>query len=89
MATQAEIAQGLRDTKAKLDSATAKIVKVGTETDTLLQKIKDLEDALPDNASAELVEAFNAVRDQANAVETAATAADEKVPDAPPPPPEG
>lgn len=84
MATQAEIAAELNTTKDRLAAATAKINKIGTETDTLLVKIKELEDVInAGTVTPELQAAFDAVKTQVDALETAATVADDKVPDAP------
>lgn len=68
MATQKEIADGL-------NAANAQLTKIGAETDTLLQKIKDLETAVTNQADAspELVAAFEAVKAQVQVV-------DDKVP---------
>ena len=71
MATQAEAA-------AQLQEANQSLQKIGTEVDTLLQKVADLEAAAQNNAdevSPALQEAIDAVVAQAKAV-------DEKVPDA-------
>lgn len=70
MATQTEIA-------AQLRNAVNTINKIGSETDTLIQKVKDLQDAVNNqaNASQELIDAAQAVADQLKVV-------DEKVPDA-------
>lgn len=69
MTTQAELVTQLAGINTELQ-------KVGVETDTLLQKIADLQNALPADASPELVAAVQAVADQAKIV-------DDKVPDAP------
>lgn len=73
MATQAELAQQLRDLGTELG-------KIGGETSTLLQKIADLETQIGnlDNVSPELQAAFDAVKQQAQTV-------DDLVPDAPTP----
>lgn len=74
MATQVELAAGLAQ-------VTAQLVKIGTETATLLQKVADLESALG-NAGAvtpELQAAFDALKAQVQVV-------DDLVPDAPPAP---
>jgi hypothetical protein len=71
---------------ASLNATNETLVKIGTETDSLLQKIADLEAALAAAIEAgrtitpELEAAVAAVSTQANAV-------DALVPDAPPPPP--
>lgn len=103
MATQAEVTALLNITKDQLVSANARIAaategiaKVGTETDTLNQKIKDLEDAVNNqtNASPELVAAVTALQEAStaqgaalDALAAGVTAADDKVPDAATPPP--
>ncbi len=83
MATQKEIADALVVVKADLDAALGRITKIGMETDTLLQKIKDLEGTITGDASPELVAAFEAVKAQATAVNAAAGSVDDKVPDSP------
>lgn len=87
MATQAEIASELTATKDRLVAATNKITKIGTETDSLLVKIKELEDVInAGTVTPELQAAFDAVKEQVTALEAAATVADDKVPDGPPTP---
>jgi uncharacterized coiled-coil protein SlyX len=85
-----KLTETLTQTNAKLAIATTLATKIGTETDTLSQRIKDLEDALAnqDNASLELVAAVEALKVQAgnqttaiDALSTGLTAVDEKVPD--------
>lgn len=88
MATQIEIAAELNAVKEKLVAATGRITKIGTETDSLLTKIQALEETInAGTVSPELQAAFDAVKAQANEVETAATTVDDKVADAPTPPP--
>ncbi len=74
MAAQSEAA-------AQLRNAVITINKIGTETDTLIQKVADLQAALEnqDNATPELTAAVQAVVDQLKVV-------DDKVPDAAPVP---
>ena len=73
MATQTEIVQELTAVKATL-------VKVGTETSTLLKRIADLQAVIDAGAvTPELEAAAKAVADQAKVV-------DDLVPDAPTPP---
>lgn len=84
MATQTEIAAELVATKDRLVSATNKITKIGTETDSLLTKIKELEAVInAGTVSPELQAAFDGVKAQVDSLESAVTATDEKVPDAP------
>lgn len=71
MATQAELAQQLKDLGTELG-------KIGSETTTLLQKITDLEGQIGNtDVSPELQAAFDAVKQQAQVV-------DDMVPDTPP-----
>lgn len=74
MATQAEAAVEVRN-------LTAKINKIGTETATTLQKVKDLEAIIV--AGGEVSEELRTALDEAIA---AATAADDLTPDATPTP---
>ena len=97
MATQNESAALLNLANEQLKASNARItetrnivVKVGAETDTLKQRITDLENSMPDNASQELEDAVAAIKEtvgaqslQIDALKTSATAVDEKVPDAP------
>ena len=71
---QSEAAEQLREVRGTIE-------KIGTETDKLLEKITELEQAAADadNVSPELMAAIEAVKVQANVV-------DEKVPDLPPDP---
>lgn len=86
MATQAEIAAELRAAKDRLAAADARIVKIGTETDTLIQKVKDLEAVInAGTVSQELADAMAAVNTQIGVVETTTGTVDDKVPDATPP----
>lgn len=76
MATQKEIANRLRETRSQLD-------KIGSETETLLEKITVLEEKInAADADPELIEAFNEVK-------AAAQAVDDKVPDPADPATEG
>jgi uncharacterized coiled-coil protein SlyX len=86
-----KLTETLTQTNTKLATATTLATKIGTETDTLSQRIKDLEEALAnqDNASPELVAAVEALKVQAaaqtaavDALSTGLTTVDEKVPDA-------
>jgi len=72
---QAELAQQLRDTQQEL-------VKIQTETQSLIDKVGELETALQnaDDVTPELQAAAQAVIDQTKVV-------DDLVPDQPPPPP--
>lgn len=83
MATQTEIAAELNAVKEKLVSSTNKITKICTETDSLLTKIQALEETInAGTVSPELQAAFDAVKAQADVVESTATGVDDKVPDA-------
>lgn len=87
MATAEELIADINAVKDKLASATTKLAKIGTETDGLLAKIKELEDALAaGNVPQSVIDAFNGVKEQVGLVETAVQAQDDKVPDAEPPP---
>jgi uncharacterized protein YoxC len=101
MATQAELAQALKDATALIksigDAVTASVTeiqKVGAETDALIQKVKDLTDAINAGGavSQEVTDALAALQAQVATVQTAQTdaaaalqAVDDKVPDSPPP----
>lgn len=87
MATQKEIATDVAAATARIVSLQAQITKIGGETQTLKDRIADLENSLPDNASAELTDAVTALKEQLGVLETATQATDDKVPDAPPPTP--
>ncbi len=98
MATQTEIAAQLKQFAADLgavndglQTATTEIAKVGTETDGLNQKIKDLTDAINSGGavSQEVTDAVAALQTSVDAIKTSAGAAgaavkavDDKVPDA-------
>jgi hypothetical protein len=100
MATQADIAKLLADNTALLaDIATStaaaviEIGKVGTETDTLLAKIKELQDIIAAGgtigpelqaAADALAEQVSAVKKQSELAATAIKTVDDKVPDATP-----
>jgi ABC-type transporter Mla subunit MlaD len=71
MTTQADLVK-------QLNTIGDNLKKVAAETSTLLQKITDLQNAVPPDATPELVAAVQAVADQAKAV-------DDLVPDAPTP----
>lgn len=97
MATQAELIAQVNTLTTQLAAATESlaatnliVVKVGTETDGLLQKIADLETAIQNqtDASPELVAAFASAQAQANALSNTAgqlsvnaAVDDSKVPD--------
>lgn len=87
MAKQTEVAADVVALGGKLDAATVKLTKIGTETDGLQQKIKDLEDALAnqDNASPELIAAVEGVKASVVALESTLTTVDDKVIDPTPP----
>jgi uncharacterized protein YoxC len=101
MATQSEIAAQLKQFASDLgavndglQTATTEIAKVGTETDGLNQKIKDLTDAINSGGavSQEVTDAVAALQTSVDAIKTSAGAAsaavqavDAKVPDAPTP----
>jgi uncharacterized protein YoxC len=101
MATQAELAQALKDATALIksigDAVTASVTeiqKVGAETDALIQKVKDLTDAINAGGavSQDVTDALAALQAQVATVQTAQTdaaaalqAVDDKVPDSPPP----
>lgn len=72
MATQAELAQ-------QLTTITDQVHKIGVETQSLLQKVADLETALGNqgNVTPELQAAFDALKAQVQSV-------DDLVPDTPP-----
>ncbi len=98
MATQSEIAAQLKQFASDLgavndglQTATTEIAKVGTETDGLNQKIKDLTDAINSGGavSQEVTDAVAALQTSVDAIKTSAGAAsaaiktvDDKVPDA-------
>ncbi len=99
MATQSEIAVQLKQFATDLgavndglQTATTEIAKVGTETDALNQKIKDLTDAINSggavsqdvtDAVAALQTSVDAIKTSAGAAGAAVKAVDDKVPDAP------
>ncbi len=99
MATQSEIAAQLKQFATDLgavndglQTANTEIAKVGTETDGLNQKIKDLTDAINSGGavSQEVTDAVAALQTSVDAIKTSAAAAgaavkavDDKVPDAP------
>lgn len=85
---QTEVAADVVALGSKLDAANVKLTKIGTETDGLQQKIKELEDALAnqDNATPELVAAVEGVKASVAALEATLTVVDDKVVDPPVPP---
>ncbi len=86
MATTEEIIADINATKEKLVSATTKLAKIGAETDSLLARIKALEDAIAAGTVPQAVlDAFAGVKEQATILDTALQAQDDKVPDAPTP----
>lgn len=86
MATQAELIADINAVKQKLTDANTKLTKIGTETDSLQAKIKELEDAIAQgNVPQAVVDAFEGVKEQAGVLETALQVQDDKVPDAQPP----
>lgn len=66
---------------AGINSLTAQVAKIGTETDTLLQKVTDLQTVIDsmNNPPPELTAAFDALKAQVQVV-------DDKVADAQPAP---
>jgi uncharacterized coiled-coil protein SlyX len=103
MSTQAEIVaqlnaatEQLKANNLRLATINGIVTKVGSETDTLQQRIKDLEAAVANQsgASQELIDASAALKAQSDlqattvdALEANAKADDDKVPDAPAPTP--
>lgn len=81
MATQAEIAERVRQATVRAVNLTNQITKIGTETDALKKKIDDLENALPGDVSPELETAVADLKSQFTALEEATKATDDKVPD--------
>lgn len=82
----AELVAALEGATAALTSATAQLTKVGVETDSLIQKIADLQTVIDSQNGAlpaEVVSAAQAVSDQVALLQAAVTAVDSKVPDAP------
>ena len=84
MATDADIVVQLTAVNTTLQAANAEITKVSGETDTLIQKIADLQAIIDKGGtvSPELVAAAQAVADSAGVVSTGLDAIDAKVPDA-------
>ena len=82
MASQAELAQQLREVLAQQKKTSGEISAVQASVDTLKQKITDLEAVIATGgeASAELTQAVADVKAQAQVV-------DDQIPDLPPPPP--
>lgn len=86
MANTEEAVAALNEANATLVTAKTTLGKVATETDGLLQRIKDLEDAAGNTQLPEaLVNAIAAVKLSAEGVRDAATSVDIKVPDVAPP----
>lgn len=85
MATQAELVTAVQEQTVLIQAIGTGITKIGSETDTLILRVKELSDALAngDTVSPELQSAFDALASQVAAVSTAVKAVDEKVPDAP------
>lgn len=85
MATQAELVDKLKVVGTQLTDLSTEVDKVGKETDSLNQKIADLEAALANqpNATQELSDAVDAVATQVGVVSAVVKAVDDKVPDAP------
>lgn len=86
MANQAEIVAQLKGANQKLAATTTQLVKVGTETDSLQQKIVELQAIIDAGGTIgqDLIDAANEVSASADAVSAAAKGVDDKVPDAPP-----
>lgn len=83
MATQKEIAEQLTAVKDQLTAVGVEVDKVAGETDTLLAKIKELQEIIDaGSVTPELQAAFDAVKAQAGVVADKVKAADDKVPDA-------
>lgn len=83
MATQEELVVQLQGIKQNLVDIGTAVEKVGSETDKNLLLIKDLQDALNNqaNASQELVDAVAAVSNQSIVLKTGVQIVDDKVPD--------
>lgn len=82
MATQAELAQILREVRTQQEKTAQEIATLQGSVDTLKTKVEELEAivAQQGEASEELTEAVNAVKEQAQIV-------DDQIPDAPVLPP--
>jgi phage shock protein A len=81
-----ELVTALTAASEALTSATTQLTKVGAETDSLIQKIADLQTIINSQNGAlpaEVVTAAQAVSDQVALLQAAVTAVDNKVPDAP------
>jgi hypothetical protein len=89
MANDAELVAQLNAVNTTLTDVAANVDKIGTETDLLLVKITELENALANagNSSPEVDAALAAVTAQAGVVQSKVQGVDAKVPDAPPPEP--
>ena len=82
MATQAEIIADMNELKDKLAAATTKLSKIGSETDSLITRIKELEEAINSgNVPQSVVDAFAGVKEQAGILDAALQVQDDKVPD--------
>jgi len=83
MATEADIVVQLNQVNTNLQAANAEIAKVGNEQDTLIKQIADLQALISAGTVGQaLVDAAQAVADQAGIVKTGLDAIDAKVPDA-------
>src|SRR5262245_39808215 len=79
-----EVVQQLNDTKTELAGVNERLVKIGTETDKLLQTIADLTAQVANaDIPQSVVDAVAAVKSQADVVDQTAKADDDKVPDPP------
>src|SRR5262245_29553893 len=78
-----EVADALNTMTGTLQSVDAGVKKIGTETDTLIAKIGDLETVINsmDDAPQNLVDALNAAKAQADVVAASVGTVDAKVPD--------
>lgn len=85
MATQAELLASLTDLNSTVQGIGAGVDKVGTETQTLVQKVADLEAAIANagGTTPEVDAALAAVKESADAVASKVKAVDDLVPDAP------
>jgi hypothetical protein len=83
MATEADIVVQLNQVNTNLKAANAEIAKVGNEQDTLIKQIADLQALIAAGTVGQaLVDAAQAVADQAGIVKTGLDTIDAKVPDA-------
>ena len=82
MATEADIVVQLNQVNTNLKAANAEIAKVGNEQDTLIKQIADLQALIAAGTVGQaLVDAAQAVADQAGIVKTGLDTIDAKVPD--------